>query len=206
MALSSAKRHAGVPTSEVIETAAVDLFYAHGYNGTSIRDISRASNIAIATLFHHYSSKAELLYRILDRGFAELAEEMESAVDGITDPPVRLATVVSVHVRAHCADPRRGAIVLRELRFLEHDHMDKLLAQRDRIHALFADTISSGVRSGEFDCPRPPEAARAVHSMCSGVLTWYRDGQGMTLDEIAELYSCMALRLVGSEPVEAIKH
>jgi AcrR family transcriptional regulator len=200
----STKRPAGIPTSEVIEAAAIDLFYEHGYDGTSIRDIAKASNVAIATMFHHYSSKAELLYQILQRGFEWLTAEMEREIDGITDPPARLAAVVNVHVRLHCADPRRGAIVVRELRSLEHEHVDELLAQRDRIHALFADTIASGVASGQFSCARPRETARAIHSMCSGVLSWYREGQGMRLEEIADLYSCLALRMVGSEPVEGV--
>jgi AcrR family transcriptional regulator len=194
----------GVPTSELIEQTAARLFYEHGYHGTSIRDISSAAGVGIATLFHHHSSKAELLYRIMDRGFDELLAEMEGAVEGITDPTERLATVVRVHVQKHCADPIVSSIVITELRSLEHPEVDQLYAKRDRAHALFSSAVVAGSEQGEFRCERPRETARAIHSMCSGVVSWFRAGGDMTLAEVAELYALLALRQVGApEPAVA---
>jgi AcrR family transcriptional regulator len=188
---------AGSDTRRAIEQTAVRLFYANGYHGTSIRDIAREADVGIATLFHHHGSKQELLVGIMDVGFDGLLTEMRQATYGVEDPAERLAAAVRVHVRRHCANAMESHIATTELRSLDPEARSGLDAKREQIHAILVAAVTDGVASGDFHCDRPRDTARALHGMCSAVGAWYREGAGMTPEEVAELYVALALRLVG---------
>jgi len=55
------------PTKERIFDAAVDLFSQKGFNGVSIREISRQVGIKESSFYNHYQSKEELQNAILNR-------------------------------------------------------------------------------------------------------------------------------------------
>lgn len=187
----------GQETSETIERAAIKLMHAKGYEGTSIRAIAREANVGIATLFHHYSSKAELLERTLKSGFDELLDAMNAAVEGLDDPAERLAAAVRVHVVLHCEKPE-SSIVSTELRSLEPLPRAEILVKAQQVQEFFASALVDGAKSGHFDCDHPRETARALHSMCSGVTSWYQPGAGMSPEDVGELYVDLALRLAGA--------
>jgi AcrR family transcriptional regulator len=186
-------------TAQVIADAAIRLFNARGYHGTSIRDIAGEANVGIATLFHHHGSKLELLRKIMTSGFDGLIAEMEAAVAAAgDDPTARLSAAVRTHVRRHCERPMESVIANSEMRSVEPPLRDELAEKDGRARALFCSAIADGVAAGDFECDTPRETARAIHAMCSAVTGWYRDGGGMSPDEVGELYVGMALRLVGA--------
>ncbi len=51
-------------TREEILEAAAQIFNQKGYHGTSMQDIALAVNLQKASLYHHISSKQELLLAI----------------------------------------------------------------------------------------------------------------------------------------------
>jgi AcrR family transcriptional regulator len=78
-------RRRGEVTAERILDAAEALFAAHGYAGTSLRDVALAVDLRIPSLYNHFDSKeslyAAVLERVLGPVLAALAEpvfEVES--------------------------------------------------------------------------------------------------------------------------------
>jgi AcrR family transcriptional regulator len=153
-------------TAQTIEQTAIELFYANGYHGTSIRDISRAADVGIATLFHHYSSKAELLRGMMERGFDGLLAEMEDAVSDAGDPTERLSAAVRVHVRHHCEKPMESSVAASELRSLEPPALQEIMAKRDRVQALFATAVADGCRTASSTASTP-SSLRGPSTRCA---------------------------------------
>ena len=64
---------------ERILTAGKDLFRSKGFGGTTTRDLSRASGIAVGTLFNYFPNKDALgmsiLAEALERGRRRFLEE-----------------------------------------------------------------------------------------------------------------------------------
>ena len=54
-------------TREDILEAAAQVFRQKGFHGASMKDIADAVNLQKASLYHHVSSKQEILLSILDR-------------------------------------------------------------------------------------------------------------------------------------------
>jgi AcrR family transcriptional regulator len=190
----------GKDTSRAIEQAAIKLIHSKGYEGTSIRDIAREADVGIATLFHYYGSKAELLERTLKTEFDHLLAEMHAAVEAAGDDPVdRLVAAVRIHVILHCEKPE-SSIVSTELRSLEPVPRAEIQVKAEQVHAIFASTITAGVKSGHLRCDRPRETARAINGMCSAVTSWYHPGAGMSSEDVGDFYAELALRLAGADP------
>ena len=57
---------AGDTKERILETA-LELFAQSGYLGTSMNDIAKKLGITKAALYKHYTSKQEILYRIVER-------------------------------------------------------------------------------------------------------------------------------------------
>jgi AcrR family transcriptional regulator len=80
----------GAPTSQRqhILDAALSLMAQRGVDGTSMRDLATATGLNVASLYHYFPSKRDLLVAVLDeRGFLEgLATSRPPAlVSGSTD-------------------------------------------------------------------------------------------------------------------------
>ena len=54
-------------TRESILEAAAQVFRQKGFHGASMQDIAEAVNLQKASLYHHVSSKQEILLALLDR-------------------------------------------------------------------------------------------------------------------------------------------
>ncbi|MHB1585139.1 MAG: TetR/AcrR family transcriptional regulator [Acidimicrobiales bacterium] len=83
---------AGRPQRQHILDTALALMAQRGVDGTSMRDLASAAGLNVASLYHYFPSKRELLVAVLDeRGFiADLADGLPAALarddaDGLAD-------------------------------------------------------------------------------------------------------------------------
>jgi AcrR family transcriptional regulator len=68
---------------EEIADAAAPLFAQRGFDAVSIDDIGAASGIAGPSIYNHFTSKQEVLYESLGRGYALLQDAL---ADALTEP------------------------------------------------------------------------------------------------------------------------
>lgn len=67
---------------EHIVATASTLFYVNGYNATGINEIIAKSDIAKATLYHHFKSKESLCIAYLEKRHMDFMDELRSYVSG----------------------------------------------------------------------------------------------------------------------------
>jgi AcrR family transcriptional regulator len=63
-----------------IEDAAIDLFEAHGFDGTTIEDIAAAADIAPRTFFYYFPTKEDVV-------LADYASRLERIIDALGHRP-----------------------------------------------------------------------------------------------------------------------
>ena len=68
-----------VTRRQAIEEVASGLFRDRGYAATSVRDIARALDIQGASLYSHVTSKADVLWAIVDRAATRFEQASEAA-------------------------------------------------------------------------------------------------------------------------------
>src|SRR5215469_12239542 len=62
--------------SKVLQHAA-QIFCEKGYEGASMRDLSRAAGMSLAGLYHYFASKEELLYLIQKDTFQTIIDRLQ---------------------------------------------------------------------------------------------------------------------------------
>lgn len=189
------------PGARIVIAAAVDAMAEHGYHGTSVRDIGERAGMSVAAIYHHFPSKQDLLFTIMDRGIDELIRRSEEADAAAGDDPAeRLRALVRVHVLRHVERQKESFLGNSELRSLDEPARNTVLGKRDQQMQLFYRVVRDGVDRGSFRTPFPTEAARGIITMCTAVATWYRKTGPLPPEDIAHRYAELALAMVGYTP------
>jgi TetR/AcrR family transcriptional regulator, cholesterol catabolism regulator len=90
------------------------IFCEKGYVGASMRDLSRATGMSLAGLYHYFSSKEELLYLIQKHAFTTLIEATQNRLAGSTDPEERLRIFIRSHLEFFLANKEAMKVLVHE--------------------------------------------------------------------------------------------
>src|SRR3979490_1624110 len=82
---------------ELILRASARIFAEKSYHSTSMRDISRATGVSLAGLYHYCKSKEELLFLIQDNCFGRVIERLEERLKEVDDPLSKLRIFIENH-------------------------------------------------------------------------------------------------------------
>ena len=186
---------------QAIEDAASALFHAHGYSGTSVRDIARAVDIQGASLYAHVTSKQDVLWSIVETTadrFEAAAEAIETADPGgaTFGRGVYLIALVRAHVGVVTADIERASVFVHEWRALQGSRRDEIAARRDAYEARFRTVIADGVRTGTFHPVDSTATAAFLLTALNGLVGWYKPDGRLSTRAIADAFADLALRAV----------
>ena len=192
MTAPSAPRRRGRPgyDQDAVLAAAVRLFNERGYDFTSMYDIAVSLGITKSSVYHHITSKEQLLQMAMDRaldGLFEAAEEV-GALD--LPAPARLEQLI-----------RRCVLVLAErfeyvtvlLRVRGNTEVEQhALARRRKFDAVVTELVKQAQAEGgvrpDID---PAVAARLLLGMVNSLTEWYRPRPGGA-EAIADALTALA--------------
>lgn len=196
-----APRAEGSASQEAVLLVALNCFVEQGFHGTSMRDIAGRAGTSIAAIYYHFPSKAILLRAIMTRVTEDLLAVLDEARAAAKkdDPASLLAEMVRAYVRFHTMRRAEAFVGNSELRSLEAEDRDPVIALRDRVSGEFNAVIASGLKKGVFECEHPREAGLAVMTMCTAVANWYKPGGKATPEQIADRYAGLALAMLGAK-------
>jgi AcrR family transcriptional regulator len=180
-----------------IERIAAELFFTNGYHATTQREIAKAVGIRPASLYHHFESKQDLLFSVIQHTLDDLLAGAQAALASHSDPPSQIQALVRDFILLISERQHEGAVGDIELRSLEPENRQTLIAKRDKYQGTFEQIIDAGVEQGLFKVVDAKLTAYAILGMCNHVSIWYRPGGPRTIEEIAKIYADDALRLLG---------
>lgn len=177
-------------TRRAVYDEMVRSVYERGYHATSLRQVSKAVGIQMASIYYHYPSKQHLLFEIMVQTMEDLTEAVETSIaDAGADVVAQLESAIAAHIAFHTERRREAYIADSELRSLEESSRKKVTAMRDRYERFFAELLERGSREGEFEVSDAPLAVKALMAMCTEVSVWYRPGGRLTLSDIIYTYT-----------------
>jgi TetR/AcrR family transcriptional regulator, cholesterol catabolism regulator len=83
---------------------ATDVFCKKGYEGASMRDLSRASGMSLAGLYYYFESKERLLYLIQKHTFTTIVERLKARLEGVNDAEERIRLFILNHLEYFLAN------------------------------------------------------------------------------------------------------
>lgn len=170
------------------------LFREKGFDGTSIRDISRAAGMHSGSPFYHFKSKQEMLVAVMEQGLTEGLRHLEAVAALKLPPAEKFRKLVRAHLGTICEDGRDFIpVMLYDWRSLTPANRRRVIAQKDRYDALWQrvtdELIAAGMMRGD------PQLARLfTFGVLNWTARWYHAGGRKSLDEIAEEAASFLLR------------
>src|SRR5439155_19696399 len=101
------------PLSSILAHA-TNVFYEKGYEGASMRDLSRASGMSLAGMYHYFESKEKLLYLIQRHTFNTIVKQLRRKLDSASNPEEPIRALIFNHLEYFLANQK-------ELKVLSHE-------------------------------------------------------------------------------------
>jgi TetR/AcrR family transcriptional regulator, cholesterol catabolism regulator len=180
-------------TRDDILEAAAQVFRQKGFHGASMANIAEAVNLQKASLYHHVSSKQEILFELLDRALELLLERISPIASMDLPADERLCRMIHEYLQILAENTDLSAVLLFEHRSLEGRQHARHVPNRDKFENLWRDVLRDGVRTRQFVCDDIPLSARAILGILNWTITWYRPNGSLTVEQIADHYSNLLL-------------
>ncbi|WP_170371481.1 TetR/AcrR family transcriptional regulator [Ruegeria arenilitoris] len=180
-----------------IREAALGLFARHGYAAVSMRQIAGEVGVQAGALYNYTPDKQSLLFRLMQDHMQELLAAYE-ALEPQADALGALRQFVGFHIRFHMQRPDEVFIAYMELRNLTPENFAEIEKLRRRYEDALQSILLAGQKDGLFSVQDAKIATLAVIAMLNGVMTWYRAGGRLSLDEVEQIYWDMVRKAVAA--------
>ena len=166
-------------TSERLLDVAAKHFWAKGYASTTTREIAEAMGVRKASLYHHISSKEDLLFEISCESLENVTRDVSAAVAAIEDPVERIAALIRTHVESMIADQDKHSVMLTELRALSPTRHARIVAMRDDYERVVASVVAGARAAGALrgDVPLKSVVLGLLNLLNWSIFWFQRDGE-----------------------------
>ncbi|MFG1606609.1 TetR/AcrR family transcriptional regulator [Actinoplanes sp. NPDC049265] len=177
--MTDAPRRRGRPGHDqnAVLAAAVRLFNQHGYEATSMGDLAEALNITKSSIYHHVTSKQDLLKMAVDHALDGLREAADE-VTTLEAPAIeRLERLIrrSVLVLADRLEFVTLLLRVRGNNGVERDALNRRRVLDAQVTELVKQAQADGDLRADVD---PATAARLLFGMVNSLTEWYRPRRG----------------------------
>jgi TetR/AcrR family transcriptional regulator, cholesterol catabolism regulator len=176
-------------TRDDIIQAAAQIFTEKGFHAASMQDIADAVQLQKASLYHHVSSKQEILLAILDQTLDLLISQLTDILELDLPPEQRLRLGMIAYLRILTQHHSLASVLLLEYRSLQPDLKARHIPRRNRYESLWRNLIQEGQMAGIFTCTDIAFTARMLLGAMNWTITWYRPDGPLSADEIATGYA-----------------
>jgi len=180
-------------TREDILEAAAQVFRQKGFHGASMQDIAKAVNLQKPSLYHHVSSKQEILLALLNRALELLLERISAIANQDIPADKKLQEMVRTYLQILAENTDLSAVLLFEHRSLERKQHAQHVPNRDKFEAMWRSVLEEGVAARLFVCDDPALTTRAILGILNWTITWYHPDGTLEIDQIADRYSNLLL-------------
>src|SRR2546423_5805435 len=163
------------------------IFAEKSYHSTSMRDISRATGVSLAGLYHYCKSKEELLFLIQDHWFGRVSESLEQRIKDIDDPFEKLRIFIDNHLSFFAANMAEMKVLSHEAESLEGD-LHKHVSARKEKYAKLARKILREIQSQESKGAGVDltVATYALFGMMNWIYNWYDTSGKLSVNQLVD--------------------
>ena len=179
--------------SDIIQAAA-QIIREKGYHGTSMQDIADEVRLQKASLYHHVTSKQDILFTILEQALDMLITDMQVVVASDLGPEEKLRSAMHAYIGRLTEDADLATVLLLEHRSLEERLRRQHNRRRDRYEGLWRNLIQEGVKVGVFRPVDVTVASFAILGVQNWLITWFKSGGRLSATELADQFSELFLR------------
>lgn len=173
--------------TEILKIAA-DVLAKKGCASATVRDIAKASGILSGSLYHHFKSKDEIIFIILNEVFEKFKAGYENIQHESQDPIKVLENLVIFGFTSLDRWNSELQILQNDFSFLSRlPEFNFLIAGSDEIEATWIKAIKRGMDQGVFREDLDTKLSyRMMIGSIVGASRWYRKGGKLSAIEVGK--------------------
>ncbi len=155
-----------------ILTHATEVFCKKGYEGASMRDLSRESGMSLAGLYYYFESKERLLYLIQKHTFATIVQRLKSRLEDVSDVEERIRIFILNHLEYFLANQAAMKVLSHEDEVLKNGFGSEVAAIKREYYRICVGLLDDlkRERGGQFSTRI---AVLSLFGMMNWIYTWH---------------------------------
>ena len=164
---------------------ATEVFCLKGYEGASMRDLSRATGMSLAGLYYYFQSKERLLFLIQKHTFTTILEKLKAQLENVTDPEQRIRIFILNHLQYFVSNQQGLKVLSHEDEALKNSLGSEIAAIKREYYRICLGLMEDlrRRRGLEFNART---AALSLFGMINWIYTWYNPRVDGNAEELAE--------------------
>lgn len=186
------ERRKAATRAKIVDAA--EVLFCDGGDAT-VEQIADRADVAVATVYTHFSGKPELHRAVVERALEENEQHMMAAYDADAPPMDRLLDAAAAYLRWFRQSPQRFRLIQLRLSGPANDPSDEVLTQRVNLMTdALAGVIADGVADGSLREVSALDCARFFWGALNGMFALAVRPDSLRLDD-SELDAALAAGL-----------
>ncbi|MGA2414653.1 MAG: TetR/AcrR family transcriptional regulator [Candidatus Sulfotelmatobacter sp.] len=186
--------------SEIL-THATEVFCKKGYEGASMRDLSRASGMSLAGLYYYFESKERLLFLIQKHTFTTVLQRLRSRLEGARDPERRIQIFILNHLEYFLANQSAMKVLSHEAQALQNGLASEITTIKRQYYRICVGLLEELKRERGLQCSTRI-AVLSLFGMMNWIYTWHNPRVDADAKPLAKEMSSIFLRGVMADAGE----
>lgn len=176
----SARRHRAAKVPETrydrrlaqILVHATEVFCKKGYEGASMRDLSRQSGMSLAGLYYYFESKERLLYLIQKHTFTTIVQRLKARLADVTDQEERIRIFILNHLEYFLANQAAMKVLSHEAEVLKNGFASEVAAIKREYYRICVGLLDDLKRERDLQFSTRI-AVLSLFGMMNWIYTWH---------------------------------
>jgi TetR/AcrR family transcriptional regulator, cholesterol catabolism regulator len=190
--------------SEILDHA-TEVFCDKGYEGASMRDLSRAAGMSLAGLYHYFQSKERLLYMIQKHAFTTIVARLKVRLEGIADPDERIRVFIRNHLDYFVTNQSGLKVLAHEDEALKDGFSSEISSIKREYYRICLGLMEDLKRERHLDF-NSRTAVMSLFGMINWIYTWYNPRVDGSAQQLAGRMGDIVLRGLEGGVVASRKH
>jgi TetR/AcrR family transcriptional regulator, cholesterol catabolism regulator len=172
---------------------ATDVFCTKGYEGASMRDLSRASGMSLAGLYYYFESKERLLFLIQKHTFTTVVQRLKTRLVGVSDPEEQIRVFILNHLEYFLANSASMKVLSHEAEALKNGFASEVAAIKREYYRICVGLLDELKRDRGLQFSTRI-AVLSLFGMMNWIYTWHNPRVDADAEQIAREMGDIFLR------------
>src|ERR1700684_234547 len=172
---------------------ATDVFCRKGYEGASMRDLSRESGMSLSVLYYYFESKERLLFLIQKHTFTTIVQRLKARLESVSDPEQKVRIFILNHLEYFLANPANMKVLSHEAEALQNGFASEVAAIKREYYRICVGLLDDLKRDRGLQFSTRI-AVLSLFGMMNWIYTWHNSRVDADAEQLAGEMSNIFLR------------
>jgi TetR/AcrR family transcriptional regulator, cholesterol catabolism regulator len=189
--------------SEILAHA-TEVFCGKGYEGASMRDLSRATGMSLAGLYYYFESKERLLFLIQKHTFTTIVARLKKRLEHVSNPEERIRVFILNHLEYFLANQAAMKVLSHEAEVLKNGFAAELAATKREYYRICVGLLDDLKRERDLEFSTRLSVL-SLFGMMNWIYTWHNPRVDADAESIAREMGDIFLQGVANEHKALVK-